>query len=88
MNQQEFDALSKDLKALAKSIPLRWGSIQNDRHDHLPYIFSLHTYTDMEAVIYKFGEDIQPYFKRRWYLWKCAQCDLKQSKISSVHLKK
>lgn len=75
MNQQEFDALSKDLRAIAKSIPLRWGSVQNDRHDHLLNMFSLHTYTDLEASISEFDEDVQLYFKRRWYLWKCAQCD-------------
>ena len=71
MNQQEFDALSKDLRAIAKSIPLRWGSVQNDRHAHLLNMFSLHTYTDLEASISEFDEDIQLYFKRRWYLWKC-----------------
>lgn len=75
MTEIEFRRLSEDIRLLAKSIQLNWGAIQNNKYDHLLNMFSIDTYSELESSLVKFSEPIQVYFKRRWYLWKCAQCD-------------
>lgn len=75
MTSHEFEQLSKDLQKLAKVIPLHWGRIQNDNTDGLIDMFSISNFEALENAIQSLGEEIKNYFRRRWFIWKCAQCD-------------
>ncbi len=75
MNQQQFDKLSNDLRALANKIPLHWGDIQNNACDDQINMFALDSYADLETALAHLPEDQKNYLRRRWYLWKCSQCD-------------
>ena len=75
MNESEYIKLSKDLQDLARIIPLNWGSIQNDKTDSKINMFSIHSFQELEEAVLLLPEDNKNYFRRRWYLWKCAQCD-------------
>lgn len=75
MNQLEFNNLSADLRLLASKIPLRWGAIQNNRTDDRINMFSIHSYLELEKNISNLPDSKKDYLRRRWYLWKCAECD-------------
>ena len=75
MNSQEYKKLSKDLQNLSRIIPLNWGSIQSDRIDRNINMFNIHSYIGLENAINHLNELQKNYFRRRWFLWKCAQCD-------------
>ena len=75
MNHFIYRKLSKDLQNLARLIPLRWGNIQNDLTDRSINMFQIATFDDLEIAIKGLSTSNQDYFRRRWYLWKCAQCD-------------
>jgi hypothetical protein len=75
MNPEEYHLLATDLQSLAKIIPIRWGKIQNDVTDSQINMFQIHSFTDLENQLIALPEDIKNYFRRRWFLWKCAQCD-------------
>jgi len=75
MTAEEFDMLSSDLRVLASRIPLKWGAIQNNRYDHLVDMFSCPTFQSLENALVSYDDAIKQYFRRRWYMWKCAQCD-------------
>lgn len=75
MTEESFDQLSKDLQALAKTIPLCWGAVQNDTTDAKVDFFNIHHYSELELALRNLDENGKNYFKRRWFLWKNAQCD-------------
>ena len=75
MTGTQFQQLSADLRMLAKTIPLHWGYVQNNENDRLINMFSCHTHQSLEDAIRDLPDDIKAYFRRRWYLWQCAQCD-------------
>ena len=75
MNQIEFDKLSADLRTLAVKIPLRWGAVQNNQVDDNINMFDINTYSQLESEIAHLSEDKKNYLRRRWYLWKCSECD-------------
>ena len=75
MTQNEFFQLSKDLQSLVKSVPLNWGSIQNNDTDEQIDMFQIHTFSELEKQLKPLNENLKNYFKRRWFLWKCSQCD-------------
>lgn len=75
MNQSEFEFLSGDLRKLAAKIPLRWGAVQNNRVDDQINMFGISSYSELEAQIEHLSEDSKNYLRRRWYLWKCSECD-------------
>jgi hypothetical protein len=75
MTAKEFNKLSDDLRKLAKIIPLRWGAIQNNNYDRLIDMFSCQSFEMLECAIKNFDEQIKQYFRRRWFMWQCAQCD-------------
>lgn len=75
MTQQEYLKLSNDLQELARIIPLNWGCIQNDDYDKEIEMFQIHSFSELEAQIIHLNEKAKNYFRRRWFLWKCAQCD-------------
>ena len=75
MNRSDFDVLSVDLRTLAKKIPLHWGRVQNNRTDDNIDMFSINTYAELESKIASLSENDKNYLRRRWYLWKCAECD-------------
>ena len=75
MTHLEYLQLSSDLQQLAKIIPLRWGAIQNDRTDYKINMFQIHSFATLEIQIQNLSDDDKNYFRRRWFLWKCAQCD-------------
>lgn len=75
MDSQEYEKLAKDLQDLARIIPLRWGNIQNDRIDRKINMFNIHSFSELENAINHLEEFSKTYYRRRWFLWKCAQCD-------------
>ena len=75
MTQEQFTHLSSDLRDIAKIIPPKWGNIQNNAYDGLIDMFSCETYQSLESAIKSLPDQIKTYFRRRWYLWQCAQCD-------------
>lgn len=75
MNQNEFNQLSKDLQSLVEIIPLNWGSIQNDIMDKQIKMFEIHSFSELEKELISLNENSKNYFRRRWFLWKNAQCD-------------
>ena len=75
MNRRDFDVLSADLRTLARNVPLRWGHVQNNRTDDNINMFSIGTYAELERKIANLSESDKNYLRRRWYLWKCAECD-------------
>ena len=75
MTEQQFNALSKHLEMVASEIPLRWGKIQNDESDSKVKIFRYRSYNELEAAIDGFSEEEQMYFMKRWFIWRCSQCD-------------
>ena len=75
MNQNEFDSLSADLRTLAANIPLRWGAVQNNRIDDNINMFAIRSYSELENQISRLSDEKKNYLRRRWYLWKCSECD-------------
>ena len=75
MTNQEYLQLSSDLQQLVKIIPLYWGAIQNDGTDHKVDMFQINSFPELEIRIKDLSIDHKNYFRRRWFLWKCAQCD-------------
>ena len=75
MNNSEFDQLSKDLQSLVKIVPLNWGSVQNDSTDGQINMFQIQTFSELERQLIPLNADSKNYFRRRWFLWKNAQCD-------------
>lgn len=75
MTHQEYLQLSSDLQQLIKSIPLCWGAIQNDSTDCKINMFEIKSFAELEIRIQNLSETDKNYFRRRWFLWKCAQCD-------------
>lgn len=75
MNQIEFQELSADLRNLAVKIPLRWGAVQNNRMDDNINMFAINSYSELETQISRLDERRKNYLRRRWYLWKCSECD-------------
>jgi hypothetical protein len=75
MDQQNFEQLSTNLQSIVKIIPLKWGNIQNNDWDSKLNLFEINDYQTLEKNISDFDEAIKNYFRRRWFIWKCAQCD-------------
>ena len=75
MNDSQFQKLSNDLRSLARIIPLHWGAVQNNRFDSNINMFEIDSFEQLEAAIRDLTPELKNYFRRRWYLWKCAQCD-------------
>jgi len=75
MNQSEFEKLSSDLRTLVKKIPLNWGAVQNDRFDSNVDIFKIQTYEQLEDAVAPLNETVQNYLRRRWFIWRCSECD-------------
>lgn len=75
MTENEYLKLSRELKELAKNIPLKWGNIQNDRTDKQLKLFEINSYDELETRLVNLNDSSKIYFRRRWFLWKCAQCD-------------
>jgi hypothetical protein len=75
MNLIEFDYLSNHLSEVAQYIPIKWGKVQNDRTDRDINMFIYNTYYELENAIAGLPLETKDYFKKRWFLWKCSQCD-------------
>lgn len=75
MTHLEYLQLSSDLQQLLKTIPLHWGVIQNDGMDCKIKMFQIKTFAELENQIQNLSQEDKNYFRRRWFLWKCAQCD-------------
>lgn len=75
MDKSEFDILSKDLRELATMIPLHWGGVQNNYVDYKINMFQINSFNELEKEISSLDEVKKNYLRRRWYLWKCSQCD-------------
>lgn len=75
MTEIEYNKLSNDLMQLSSKIPEKWGRIQNDKTDAKIDMFSIKDYSELEGVIGMLEQGEKDYYRRRWYLWKCAQCD-------------
>jgi len=75
MTTGNFLQLSEELRHLAEKTPLHWGKVQSNRADHQINMFNCKTLDSLEAAIKDLSNDDQRYFRRRWFLWKCAQVD-------------
>jgi hypothetical protein len=75
MTHREYFQLSSDLQQLLKTIPLHWGAIQNDGIDCKIKMFQIKSFAELEKQIQNLTEENKNYLRRRWFLWKCAQCD-------------
>ena len=75
MTQNQFEQLASDLQSIAKIIPLNWGGVQNDGTDKQIDMFQIHTFFELERQTAALSENSRNYFRRRWFLWKSAQCD-------------
>ena len=75
MTVQEFEKLSNELRLLADNIPLQWGRVQNNKTDDKIDMFQINSYDKLEQEIAYLDEDSKNYLRRRWYLWKCSECD-------------
>lgn len=75
MTTAEFTTLSSDLRILSSQIPLHWGSVQNDHIDDRINMFAITSHADLEKEIAHLTEEQKNYLRRRWYLWKCSECD-------------
>lgn len=75
MKNLEYLELSKRLQSLVNKIPLKWGSVQNNKIDKKIKMFNCTTQDALESEISKLSSDVKNYFRRRWFLWQCAQVD-------------
>lgn len=75
MTPDDYLILSKDLQHLSKEIPLCWGKIQNNQTDNQINMFDCPSLASLENSIETLSLEDQAYFKRRWFLWQCAQVD-------------
>jgi hypothetical protein len=75
MTHSEFQVLSAELSSLVGIIPLHWGDIQNDGKDSELNLFNIHSFAELEQGVASLAEPLKQYFRRRWFLWKCSQCD-------------
>ena len=79
MDSQQFASLSQDLRRIAKNIPLNWGHIQNNDYDdqlsRVCNIFDIMSLDEFEGYIAGFDDDHKSYYRRRWYMVRCADCD-------------
>jgi hypothetical protein len=75
MTQNQYEKLASDLQALARIVPLNWGGIQNDGTDNQINMFQIHSFQELERLTASLSENSRNYFRRRWFLWKSAQCD-------------
>lgn len=75
MTQHQFEELADDLQSLARIVPLNWGSIQNNGTDNKINMFQINSFNELETEISKLSETDKNYLRRRWFLWRCAQCD-------------
>lgn len=75
MINSEYLKLSKELQRLVKSIPLKWGRVQNNETDKQISMFNCKTLSSLETEIRSLSNADKTYFRRRWFLWRCAQVD-------------
>ena len=75
MTQNQYEQLAADLQSLARIVPLNWGGIQNDGTDNQINMFQIHSFEELERQTINLSENSRNYFRRRWFLWKSAQCD-------------
>jgi len=75
MNESQFNALAKHLAEVAPDIPLRWGKVQNDFSDSKLNIFDYRSFRMLENALEGFSDNEKNYFKKRWFIWRCSQCD-------------
>ena len=79
MTGLQFQSLSADLRTIAPQIPIKWGHVQNNKYDNelkkVCNIFNVMSLAELNQYISTFDEDHCAYYKRRWYLLRCADCD-------------
>lgn len=75
MTSSQFTQLSCELCSVVGFIPSHWEFVHNDELDSLLNIFPIKSYEELESKITHFPDDIQDYFRRRWYVWNCSKCD-------------
>jgi hypothetical protein len=75
MTQNQFEQLASDLQSLAKIVPLNWGRIQNNGTDNKINMFHINSFSELEIEIANLSDNDKNYLRRRWFLWRCAQCD-------------
>ena len=75
MTNTEFAQLSEDLQSLVKMVPSNWGFVQNDQLDSQIDLFNIHNFSELERHLTALSDESKNYFRRRWFIWKNAQCD-------------
>ena len=75
MTKEQYNKLSSHLAEIASLIPIKWGRIQNDDTDSEINMFNYPVFSELEEAVSLLQIETQDYFKKRWFLWKCSQCD-------------
>ena len=75
MTHNEYLKLGKELQTLSKTVPLNWGSIQNNTTDRKIDMFSCPSLEDLDSKIRHLSTEDENYFRRRWFIWKCSLVD-------------
>lgn len=75
MNSEQYHILKNHLQEIVNDVPLRWGRIQNDDTDARINMFEHHSFQSLNNAICDLKSTTKDYFRKRWFLWKCAQCD-------------
>lgn len=75
MDRAQFYEMSQHLTSIANEMPLRWGKVQNDQTDNILDIFSIKEIDELKEKTKHLPEFTINYFLRRWFLWRCSQCD-------------
>ena len=76
ISEHSMPPLFKELRQIASQIPEDWGGqIQNNRSDRKVNVFRINTFEELLSKIAGEPREMQDYFKRRWFLTKCADCD-------------
>lgn len=80
MTQDEFNKLSEHLSSIVNDVPLRWGTIQNDRYDKDfkktdRDLFEINTYEELQESVKGYQKELQDYYCHRWFLLQCSRCE-------------
>lgn len=79
INRNEFNTLSRGLRQVAADIPNNWGHIQNNAYDNelrrYCNIFTVNSLEELERHIARFDDSHKRYYKKRWFVTRCADCD-------------
>lgn len=75
LTESQYNVLSSELASMTADMVPHWGHVQNDRYDSCVNMFAADSRAALEGMIAHLDDDHKNYLRRRWFLWKCSQCD-------------